>query len=183
MVPAVLTCLIGRNLGSGQSLDHFDLRDLAASLLHHLCHKYSKYSHNLKPRLARSCLKTFLDPKKPFGSHYGAILGLKAVGGAEVVRQLILPNLKHYEEVLKEELQENSPKKAEAEKVFNAIMTTLSILVDDDAPMINGHASENSPEMRVKLVDKVGDVIGNRIADSGHTPLAKAVLDSDIASF
>ncbi|KIV86438.1 hypothetical protein PV11_02050 [Exophiala sideris] len=182
MVPPVLTCLIGRTLGSGiGTLDHYDLRDLAASLLGHLCNKYSKYSHNVKPRLARSCLKTFLDPKKPFGSHYGAILGLKAIGGAEVVRQLIVPNLRSYGELLEDDINsEQSIKKAEAEKVVSAILNALGALVDDDLPMMNGHSDESENEMRTKLVDKVGPVVGERIADSGHTRLAKAVLDGDL---
>lgn len=181
MVPPVLTCLIGRTLGSGiGTLDHYDLRDLAASLLGHLCRKYSKYSHNLKPRLARSCLKTFLDPKKPFGSHYGAILGLKAIGGAEVVRQLIVPNLRLYTELLEDDINsEQSMKKAEAEKVVGAILNALGALVDDDLPMMNGHSAESENEMRTQLVDKIGPLIGNRIADSGHMRLAKAVLDGE----
>jgi transcription initiation factor TFIID subunit 6 len=183
MVPPVLTCLIGRNLGTGTgSLDHYDLRDLAASLLGHLCHKYSKYSHNLKPRLARSCLKTYLDPKKPFGSHYGAILGLKAIGGAEVVRQLIVPNLKAYGELLEEELQESSTRRAEAEKVVAAILNALGTLVDDEVPMMNGHSDESADQLRGKLVDRLGAVIGGRIADSAHPQLAHAVLDEDLPS-
>ncbi|KIX09637.1 uncharacterized protein Z518_00718 [Rhinocladiella mackenziei CBS 650.93] len=182
MVPPVLTCLIGRTLGSGMgTLDHFDLRDLAGSLLGHLCNKYSKYSHNLKPRLARSCLKTFLDPKKPFGSHYGAILGLKAIGGAEVVRQLIVSNLKAYGELLEEEIQDQNGKKAEAEKVVSAILNALGTLVDDDIPMTNGHSEQSASSMRTKLIDQLGEVIGSRIADSGHTRLAKAVLEGSLA--
>ncbi|EHY54192.1 histone H4-like TAF Taf6, SAGA complex subunit [Exophiala dermatitidis] len=182
LVPPVLTCLTGRSLGSGiGSLDHYDLRDLAASLLGHLCRKYSKYSHNLKPRLARSLLKTFLDPKKPAGSHYGAILGLKAIGGPEVVRQLIVPNLKAFTELLEDDLQDQGVKKAEAEKVVSAIFNALGTLVDDEIPLLtNGHSVESENELRKKLVDKVGPVIGNRIADSGHTKLAKAVLQGDL---
>lgn len=184
MVPPVLTCLIGQTLGSGiGALDHYDLRDLAASLLGHLCHKYSKYSHNLKPRLARSCLKTFLDPKKPYGSHYGAILGLRAIGGAEVVRQLIVPNLSAYGELLEEDMQDSSMKKAEAEKVVSAIMNALGTLVDDDVLMVNGHSEASAANVRTKLVDKLGEVIGGRIADSGHARLAKAVLEGDLAGF
>jgi transcription initiation factor TFIID subunit 6 len=178
MVPPVLTCLIGRHLGTGiGTLDHFDLRDLAASILKHLCNKYSKTSHGLRPRLARSCLKTFLDPKKPFGSHYGAILGLRAVGGAEIVRQLIVPNLKSYEEVLKEDLQDGGIKKAEAEKIVAAIVGSLGLLVDDDAPHVNGHSEQAAAQIRAQLIDKVGEVVGNRICDAGHLPLARAVLD------
>jgi len=180
MVPPVLTCLIGRSLGSGiGTLDHYDLRDLAASLLGHLCSKYSKYSHNLKPRLARSCLKTLLDPKKPFGSHYGAILGLKAIGGAEVVRQLIVPNLKAYGELLEEDISNDGMKKAEAEKVMSAILNALGSLIDDDIPTMNGHSEEVMDNMRTKLAEKVGTVVGNRIGDSGHTRLAKAVLEDN----
>lgn len=186
LVPPVLTCLIGRSLGSGiGSLDHYDLRDLAASLLGHLCHKYSKYSHNLKPRLARSLLKTYLDPKKPYGSHYGAILGLKGIGGAEVVRQLIIPSLKTFGELLEEDLSSDSTssaKKQEAEKVVAAILNALGALVDDEVPimMMNGHSEESANEIRTKLIDRIGPVIGDRVADSGHTKLAKAILEGDL---
>jgi transcription initiation factor TFIID subunit 6 len=183
MIPPVLTCLIGRTLGTGiGTLDHYDLRDLAAALLGHLCNKYAKYSHNLKPRLARSCLKSFLDPKKPYGSHYGAILGLKAIGGAEVVRQLILPNIKAYGELLEEDIQEGALKKAEAEKVVTAILNALGTLVDDDLPMMNGHSEESAANMRTKLLDKLGEVIGGRIADIGNTRFSKAVLEEDFAA-
>ncbi|RMZ87270.1 hypothetical protein DV736_g5500, partial [Chaetothyriales sp. CBS 134916] len=190
LVPPVLTCLIGRHLGTRNgSLDHFDLRDLAASLLKHLCDKFGKFSHGLKPRLARSCLKTFLDPTKPFGAHYGALLGLKAVGGVEVVRKLVVPNLKDFgDDLLKEALKPGSPNTAEAEKVLSALANALQSLVEEDSTLmngINGHGqngvnSDGQAEMRVKLVDKVGDVIGNRIADSGHTDLMKALLESDL---
>ncbi len=178
MVPPVLTCLIGQRLGTGiGALDHYDLRDLAAALLGHLCNKYAKYSHSLKPRLARSCLKSFLDPKKPYGSHYGAILGLRAIGGEEVVRQLILPNVKAYGELLVEDINDNSIKKAEAEKVVSAILNALGTLVDDDIPMMNGHSDESYVNMRTKLIDKLGEVVGGMVADAGNVGFAKAVLD------
>ena len=178
MIPPVLTCLVGRNLGPPNSLDHYDLRALAASLLKHLCAKYSKNSHNLKPRLARSCLKHFLDPKKPSGTHYGAILGLRAVGGAEIVRALIVPNLREYSELLRDDLaQEGSIRKAEAEKVLHALLECLGLLVDEDLSMMNGHSEEAVESINVKLVEKIGDVVGSRIVEAGHVSLAKAVLE------
>ncbi len=178
MVPPVLTCLIGRQLGTGiGSLDHFDLRDLAASLLKHLCDKYSAMAHGLRPRLARSCLKTFLDPKKSFGSHYGAILGIRAVGGAEVVRKLVLPNIRSYEAVLKEDLLEGSVKKAEVEKVIAALVGSLGLLVDDTMPTMNGHSEQAAEQLKIQLIEKIGEVVGERIANAGHLPLVKAILD------
>ncbi|KKY15913.1 putative transcription initiation factor tfiid complex 60 kda subunit [Phaeomoniella chlamydospora] len=177
IIPPVLTCLIGRNLGSGiGALDHFDLRDLAASLIELLCKKYSKSSPNLKQRLARSCLKNFLDPNKPYGTHYGAILGLEAVGGAEVVRALVIPNLKEYESLIREEIQANGPRKAEGEKVLGAILRVLASLVDDNQPLMNGHSEEAAEEMRMQLIDKIGELVGSRVAESGRTQLARAIL-------
>lgn len=183
LVPPVLTCMIGRTLGQSTSntspLDHFNLRELAASLLKHLCQKYAKYSHNLKPRLARSCLKTFLDPRKPLGSHYGAILGFEAIGGGEIVRSLVVPNLKEYEEILQAALSgsEGDVKRAEGETVVNAIMRVLAHMMEEDVPYTNGQLQTDASVLTDQLVEKVGEVIGRRIVDSGNTALAKSLLE------
>jgi transcription initiation factor TFIID subunit 6 len=118
---------------------------------------------------------------------------LHAIGGAEVVRSLIVPNLKEFEVVLKEEIRgEGSSngngigtgvKKAEAEKVVQAILGALWSLVEGeergkDVEMVNGHGEVAIEGMRGRLVDKVGELVGTRIADSGHVQLAKAVLES-----
>jgi transcription initiation factor TFIID subunit 6 len=118
---------------------------------------------------------------------------LHAIGGAEVVRSLIVPNLKEFEVVLKEEIRgEGSSngngigagvKKAEAEKVVQVILGVLWSLVEGeergkDVEMVNGHSEAAMEEMRGRLVDKVGELVGTRIADSGHVQLAKAVLES-----
>jgi transcription initiation factor TFIID subunit 6 len=178
MVPSILTCLVGRNLGSGiGSLDHFDLRELAASLITYLCRKYSKSSQTLKPRLARSCLKNFLDPKKPLGTHFGAILGLSAAGGPDAVRMLIVPDLKEYETLIRDEMASNGTGQAEAEKVLTAMFNVLGTLIDEVTPKMNGHTDEDMMQMRTRLVEGVGELVGNRIADSGHMQLSTAVLE------
>lgn len=60
--------------------------------------------------MARTCLKHFLDPSKPLATTYGATVGLAAVGGAEVVRGVVVPNLKAVDEfVLKDLLGPNAP--------------------------------------------------------------------------
>lgn len=187
MVPPVLTCLTGRNLGiSGGSgtganpMDHFELRDYAASLLKHLCTKYGKFSYNLKPRLARTCLKTFLDPRKPLGSHYGAILGFDAVGGGEVVHGLVVPNLMAYEEVLVGPLSgaEGDLKKAEGERVAGAMIQTLKTLIDDDMPMMNGHSEADTDSLRQRLSDKVGETLAVKIVEAGEMKLTKYILQT-----
>lgn len=180
MVPPVLTCLTGRRLGPDNgTLDHFELRDLAASLLKYLCDRYQSSAHSLRPRLCRSCLKTLLDPKKPFGSHYGAVLGLRACGGPEIIRKLLVPALKSYEEVLNEGLEQDGLDKAEAEMVIAAIMKCLGLLVEDGGVLMNGHGEQVMEQLKAQLVEKVGEVFGQRIADSGKLPLARAVLDEN----
>jgi len=94
-----------------------------------------------------------------------------------VVRSLIVPNLKDFEELLQDE-QQSSLKKEEAEKVIVAIINVLGSLVDEDLPMINGHTDNATANLRTRLNVKVGEVIGSRIADSGHIPLVKAVLEA-----
>ena len=108
-----------------------------------------------------------------------------------------MPNLKEYEVLLKEEMRgEGSSngngvgigigagvKKAEAEKVMQAILEVLGSLIEGemrekDVEMVNGHRDEAMEEMRGRLVDRVGELVGTRIADSGHLPLAKAVLEA-----
>lgn len=129
LVPPVLTCLIGRQLGGNADLsEQYVLRDLAASLLGQIAKKYSHASHTLKPRLARSCLKNFLDPAKPFGTHYGAIIGLHAIGGSDVVRELIVPNYNTYKSLLLEAINEDGPRRPEAEKVLSALEVLLATL-------------------------------------------------------
>ena len=187
LIPPVLTCLIGRQLGSNLgTLDHFDVRDLARSVMKSMCDKYAKYSHSLKPRLARSCFKSWMDPRKSAGTHYGSILGMEAVGGAEVVMALILPRLAGFEEVLQVGMAaEEGPKRAETEKVIEAIINVLGTLVgyvpgsNADVGMVNGHAEEVMNTLRQPLVEKVGEIVATRIADSENgLPLAKAVLEA-----
>ncbi|KAI9788599.1 MAG: hypothetical protein M1835_002185 [Candelina submexicana] len=181
IVPPVLTCLVGRRIGENSaSLSHFALRDLAASLISMIAKKYAKSSHTLKPRLARTCLKHFLDPNKPLGVHYGAIIGLKAIGGAETVRVLLIPNLKPYESMIRDDISENGPKKTEAELVLGAIMSSLQSLVKDRAPMANGHAGTGGEELRAKVIDKVGELVGTRIFELGAVQVAYAVVEDQL---
>lgn len=196
LVPPILTCLTGRNLGPPPTTtshanntststhppiptSHFALRDLAASLTHHLTNKFARTSHNLKPRLARTFLKTFLDPRKTLGSHYGATLGFSAVGGPEVVRALLVPNLATYdEEILRGAMSgsEGEGKKTEAEKVVGAVMRGLRTLVGD-SPMVNGHGGVLDEEVRERLAGRIGETIASRFEDE-DLDVARAVLET-----
>lgn len=144
-----------------------------------IARKYSSSSHTLKPRLARSCLKTFLDPAKPFGAHYGSIIGLHAVGGPEAVRVLILPNLATYSNnLLRDGLAEDNPRRPETERVVGALLAVLTTLREGHpgaVPQTNGHAAGVTEDVRERLTGKVGDLIATRIGDG---QLARVILEA-----
>ncbi|KAL1956804.1 hypothetical protein VTO42DRAFT_6754 [Malbranchea cinnamomea] len=179
LIPPVLTCVIGRQLGNNvDPLEQFALRELSASLIGMIAKKYSHSSHTLKPRLARTFLKNFLDPGKPFGTHYGAIIGLHAIGGPDVIRELILPNLPTYELVLKDVSSDQGLRKLESEKVIEAIIAVLKTLKDKNLPTVNGRSAEMTEALQKQLVAKLGDVLASRIAESGDTQLANTILNA-----
>ncbi|KAF8468848.1 hypothetical protein BDZ91DRAFT_721234 [Kalaharituber pfeilii] len=198
IVPPVLTCLIGKRLGDPAIAAHqnppahFELRDLSASLIALLCRRFGDSTHTLKPRLTRTCLKAFLDPSKPPGTHYGAIAGLHAIGGKESVRVLIIPNLTLYETVLKEGLSsEDEMKKVEAEMVLAVIVKVLRSLEEDarlivgcwgdEMEITNGDGQEGEgvgEVLKKRLVNKVGEVVAEEVCKLDKRGLVKAILDS-----
>ena len=125
-MPSILTCLIAKRLGNpsrSSSRETYALRDFSASLLSLVLRRFGASYSTLKPRLARALLKAYLDNKKPFTTHYGAISGLSAMG-REVVRTLVVPNLKIYSEMLLQPAlrDEDVSQRSDAEKVLDVIM-------------------------------------------------------------
>lgn len=178
LVPPILTCLIGRQLGGTADLsEQFALRDLSAALLGLIATKYSHSSHTLKPRLARSCLKTLLDPSKPFGAHYGAIIGLHAVGGSEAVRVLIIPNLPTYGNLLKDGLADDSARRPEAEKVLGLLLGVLTALKEEKPVLTNGHGPGMvSEDIKRRLEGKLGAFLAEKVAELGDASVVHAIL-------
>ena len=201
MVPPVLTCCTGKHLGpsahqapsnassetlNGNNLNghgsnflaHFELRDFAASILSKMCKNYSSSNQSLKPRIARICLKQFLDPHKPLGSHYGALRALLSIAGPDGMKILVLPNLRIYDDVLKEALGDES-KKAEAERVLALILQSLGGLERPrNTPRVNGVG--NLEALRERLVDKVGEVVAERVIAGGRSQVAQLLLETDV---
>ncbi|KAF3396349.1 Transcription initiation factor TFIID subunit 6 [Penicillium rolfsii] len=178
LVPSILTCLVGRQLGGASDLpEQFALRDLAASLLGLIAKKFSHSSHMLKPRLVRSCLKSFLDPSKPFGAHYGAVIGLQAVGGAEVVRVLVIPNLSEYSKLLSDGLDDAARRPA-AERVLSALLGVLASIRDAHPSLTNGHPATVPDDLRTQLTEKVGSLIASKIIEANEVQLARLIVEA-----
>ncbi|KAL2040652.1 hypothetical protein N7G274_006631 [Stereocaulon virgatum] len=177
LVPPILTCLVGRHLGrDGDALAHYPLRRLAASVISAVTRKYSKSSHMLKPRLARTCLKHFLDPSKPLGTNFGGIIGLQAIGGVEIVRALIVPNLKEYGSMMSEVLDDEN-RKVEGDMVVGALVEALLSLEADTVGAVNGMANGHAGEMKNAVAEKIGNLFAEKVMETGNPKLVKAILE------
>ena len=179
LAPAILTCLIGRHLGrpNDDPQKQYDLRDLAASLLGTTSRKYGATSGELQTRLARTCLKTYLDPTKSLGEHYGGLLGFAAVSGPDGIRTVILDTIKTYETVLKSAIIELGAGDIGVKKMRdNAILKLISSLVDGDTIVMNdpnGNADDDPA-----LVEYLGEIIGSRVVALRNHRLNKVILES-----
>jgi len=179
LVPPILTCLLGRKLGSDgidNLKEQYQLRDLAASLIGHISTKFAKSSQELQPRVARTCLKYFLDPTRSLGEHYGAINGIRTIGGPSAVQTLVLPNLKAYEALLIKAQNERGQNDETVRMMIAAIMHAITSITDASLVLtngMNGNAEEGS-----MVEEYLGTVIGSRVVALGNHRLNMAILES-----
>ncbi|OLL24601.1 Transcription initiation factor TFIID subunit 6 [Neolecta irregularis DAH-3] len=172
LVPSVLTCLISKRLGPDLNREHYQLRDYSASILKLLLDKFSDSYHTLKPRITRTLLKAFLDNKKPFTTHYGALRGLTILG-REVVRVLIAPNAIAYSVLIEKEINDGN---FEAEKVLISITDSLESLVDPElSDLLQGKSEE---EIIMAMTEKLGQLVVRRLWSNGKgMQVANTMLD------
>ncbi|KAK0117869.1 hypothetical protein ONS95_012189 [Cadophora gregata] len=182
LVPPIITCIIGRNLGGDGPVtlkEQYQLRDLAVSLIGHISGKFSNSSAELQARLARTFLKNFLDPSRTLDMHYGAINGITTIGGPTAISALVLPNLKAYEYVLVKAQNEFGATDDRVIMLIAAIMKGVLSLVDNTAsptPATNG-TNGNAAEDQL-IEDYLGTIIGSRVVSIGNHKLNEAILKS-----
>mmetsp|Transcript_12024 Transcript_12024/g.17888 ORF Transcript_12024/g.17888 Transcript_12024/m.17888 type:complete len:587 (+) Transcript_12024:110-1870(+) len=101
MIPAILTCLLGSQLGDHKEIEnHFQLRASAASLLACVVRDYAHKYANTKSRIAKELINSLLNPNCNHSTHYGAIMGLLALGPQVSNGLLFEPELNSNFEVL-----------------------------------------------------------------------------------
>ncbi|KAI0445116.1 TATA box binding protein associated factor [Xylaria telfairii] len=178
----VLTCLLGRRLGSESGSDavkeQYQLREVAASLIGQIAKKYSSTNRLLRPKLTRSCLKSFLNPTMPPQVWYGAILGILAAGGPEAIKVLVLTNLKSFDSSMLQPLREKGEaSRLDFEMVIGSILKAVNSLSDEDI-MMDGVNGDTSDREAGQVKDFLGDIIGERVVRLGSHLVNQAVLDA-----
>ncbi|OQS05221.1 transcription initiation factor TFIID subunit 6 [Thraustotheca clavata] len=99
MIPAILTCILNKDLCANPTEDHWAVRNYGARLIAEICSRFGDTYDNLQPRVSKTYHAALLDPTKPFTTHYGAILGLMYLGPL-VMERLLFPHLTKYLEAL-----------------------------------------------------------------------------------
>ena len=186
LIPPILTCVVAKRLGSASSSSadsnerfaHYALRDLAAAILGTVCGKFGDAFHTLRPRVAKTLLKAYLDNNKPLTTHYGAIVGLTTLG-REVVRVLVLPNAKIYELVLRPALgSTNETTKGEAERCLAALKKALVKVKEEDLPQsaTDPLQGKSADEVRAVLDERIGKILTAYLMDEAKDEQLVRVL-------
>jgi transcription initiation factor TFIID subunit 6 len=92
MLPAILTCIVAKQLGTETNQDHFALRKFACVLLKHVIDKHGTAYQGLQGRITKTLLRALLDATKPVATMYGAMFALKTMG-PQVIQLLVLPHI------------------------------------------------------------------------------------------
>jgi transcription initiation factor TFIID subunit 6 len=153
-MPPIITSLVAKNICEDPKEDHWEARRFAAQLIARICRAYGDNYHTLQPRVTKTLLRAFLDPLKPLSTHYGAIVGLKALGPS-VTKALILPNIKEYSKLLQPILQEKveSLRKHEARMCLDALKQVSKDYLDDEVKKLRTMDRNDQMEVDNQKVD------------------------------
>jgi transcription initiation factor TFIID subunit 6 len=99
LMPTILSCLLGKNLCSVYTEDHWGLRNFVAKKLLPKACKMGRDYFDFQTKVIKTLASTFLDITKPIPTHYGAIKGLEALG-EKAVQIVIIPNITGYIKML-----------------------------------------------------------------------------------
>jgi len=93
-MPAILTCVLNKQLCENPTDDHWALRDYGARLVAQICDRYvcicksifiltnhgpcrfGQTYENLQARVSKTYHQAFIDPSRPYTTQYGAIIGM-----------------------------------------------------------------------------------------------------------
>ncbi|KAM6158927.1 TAF6-like RNA polymerase II p300/CBP-associated factor-associated factor 65 kDa subunit 6L isoform 2-T2 [Rhynchocyon petersi] len=133
LVGSVLYCVLEPLAASINPLnDHWTLRDGAALLLSHIFWTHGDLINGLYQHILLSLQKVLADPVRPLCSHYGAVVGLHALGW-KAVERVLYPHLSTYwtnlQAVLDDYSVSNAQVKADGHKVYGAILVAVERLL------------------------------------------------------
>ncbi|XP_033927703.1 TAF6-like RNA polymerase II p300/CBP-associated factor-associated factor 65 kDa subunit 6L isoform X1 [Melopsittacus undulatus] len=133
LIGSVMYCVLEPLAASINPLnDHWTLRDYAAMLLSRIFWTHGDLVSGLYHQILLSLQKVLADPVRPLCSHYGAVVGLHALGW-KAVERVLYPHLPTYwtnlQAVLDDYSVSNAQVKADGHKVYGAILVAVECLL------------------------------------------------------
>ncbi|KAM6949477.1 TAF6-like RNA polymerase II p300/CBP-associated factor-associated factor 65 kDa subunit 6L [Aplochiton taeniatus] len=177
LVSSVMYCILEPLAASINPLnDHWTLRDYAALLLSHIFWTHGDLVSGLYHQILLSLQKVLSDPVRPLCSHYGAVVGLHALGW-KAVERVLYPHLPAYwsnlQAVLDDYSVSNAQVKADGHKVYGAILVAVERLLkmkalslSQTAETTNGQPSSSTGGM------------GFRVSSPGLSPPPEPLSDA-----
>ncbi|XP_038074380.1 TAF6-like RNA polymerase II p300/CBP-associated factor-associated factor 65 kDa subunit 6L [Patiria miniata] len=112
--------------------DHWALRDYAARLLSQILRSSKEIMGRFEHQLLAALKEVLSDPARPLCSHYGAVVGLCALG-TRAVEEVLVSQLSSYWPILQQVLEDtsisNSQVKVDGHKVHGAILAAAEMLL------------------------------------------------------
>eukprot|EP00051_Salpingoeca_urceolata_P016279 m.215330 g.215330 ORF g.215330 m.215330 type:complete len:440 (-) comp18634_c0_seq5:58-1377(-) len=120
VMPSVITCVVGKKLGDYPTeQNHWQLRDVAATLVAAICAKYANQYNEIQARVTKTLVKKFLSADTSLPTQYGAVKCLAQLGH-RVVSMFLIDNIAAYRPFLEKKLGDPVTK-PDAERIFAAL--------------------------------------------------------------
>ncbi|KAL0970428.1 hypothetical protein UPYG_G00241810 [Umbra pygmaea] len=156
--------------------DHWTLRDYAALLLSHIFWIHGDLVSGLYHQILLSLQKVLSDPVRPLCSHYGAVVGLHALGW-KAVERVLYPHLPAYwanlQAVLDDYSVSNAQVKADGHKVYGAILVAVERLLKMKALSLSVPKDRGSSAQPGS-----GGTIGFRVSSPGLSPPSEPLSEA-----
>lgn len=133
LIEAVMYCVVEPLAASiNPQNDHWTLRDYAGRLLAYIALKWDSPLSRLRAQNILALQEVLYDLAKPSCSHYGAIMGLLSFG-TQAAEEVLVPHLAsflpHLNSIMEDNSYTNAQAKADAQKVYGAILLSLEYVV------------------------------------------------------
>lgn len=95
-----------------------------------------------------------------------------------MVRALIVPNLKEYDELVREAVEgTDEGKRKEGEIVVEALLEALLSLEEESVGAVNGSLNGHTAEMKHQLDEKIGSTLAEKVLGTTRPRLLKAIME------
>ncbi|XP_022095715.1 TAF6-like RNA polymerase II p300/CBP-associated factor-associated factor 65 kDa subunit 6L isoform X2 [Acanthaster planci] len=145
LISTVMYCILEPLAVSINPLnDHWALRDYAARLLSQILRSSIEIMGRFEHQLLATLKEVLSDPARPLCSHYGAVVGLCALG-TRAVEEVLVSQLSTYWPILQQVLEDtsisNSQVKMDGHKVHGAILAAAEMLLKSKEDQPDGGES------------------------------------------